>query len=510
MATVSLDGEKIEVPAGATIADLLKEHDPSCVIAIIRPAEREAAETGHLRIRTTAGEVVLEAAGSLAAVLGREDIVPALALHWSDRYAAAFGPFPTDIKPLKKAQLYERGDVILGCGGYDPSRSYLVFSKIRHSADHGAPEGRGVIATVVSGRAILDRWTTGDRILAIERVVSWADTSRSFTTTDLSHPVEEGVQIVTYVSITAQGYSPEGIDTRTAESVEHLLRALDDGKFHVGLAASTYIRDERRSGEAVPPELTKSRREGTVTVRTDGKAAGNIYLYRADVPTSAVHTIVGQVSHGIEIVKLAKAGDVFRVRVNPRRFDLLGRSLADAQRIAADRKVRLPADTDESPADRVIVGQEPGTTLEVLKKGAAAVETTPLANVIDIRLFDQHAPESCAIFRRLAGLTEHDVGVLPFFFTFEDVYLFKPHIPTGVRINPENIPQGEVPAAALGMTNDARKGSGLVGVRLVPSREFGPTSEPFDGTNIIGTVLSTEKLGGIREKDLVYIREMKG
>jgi UPF0288 family protein (methanogenesis marker protein 3) len=60
------------------------------------------------------------------------------------------------------------------------------------------------------------------------------------------------------------------------------------------------------------------------------------------------------------------------------------------------------------------------------------------------------------------------------------------------------------------MTNDARKGSGLVAVRLVPSREFGPTSEPFDGTNIIGTVLSTEKLGGIREKDLVYIREMKG
>jgi UPF0288 family protein (methanogenesis marker protein 3) len=67
-----------------------------------------------------------------------------------------------------------------------------------------------------------------------------------------------------------------------------------------------------------------------------------------------------------------------------------------------------------------------------------------------------------------------------------------------------------VPAAALGITNDARKGSGLVGVRLSPNREFGPTSEPFDGTNIIGTVISVEKLKHIREKKAVYVREVKG
>ncbi|MEN6610682.1 MAG: methanogenesis marker 3 protein [Methanoregulaceae archaeon] len=510
MVTVHLDGRKVETPAGATIGSLLPGHDPASVIAIIRPAERESAETGHIRITTTAGEVILEGAGPLAALLDRPDLVPALGLHWSDRYAAAFGPFPSEIKPLKRPQLYERGDVILGCGGYDPSSSYLVFSKVRHSADHGAPDGRGVLATVVSGRAILDKWTTGDRVIRIERVVSWADTSRSFTTTDISLPVEEGMQIVTRVAITAQGYSPEGIDTHTAESVEHLLLALNDGTYRVGQASSTYLRDERRSGEAVAAERMKPRREGSVTARTDGKSAGNIYLYRADVPSSTVHTIVGQIASGIELVKLAKEGDVFSISVIPPKFDLLGRSLADAMRIAEGRKIQLISDTEESPENRVIVSQQPGTTLEVLKKGTVTIETTPLAKVIDLSLDDLHAPESCAVFRRLTGLAEHDIGILPFFFTFEDVYLFKPDIPVGTKLIPENTPLDCVPANALGITNDARKGAGLVGVRLICHTEFGPTSEPFEGTNIIGTILSPEKLKGIKEKEIVFIREVKG
>ena len=83
---------------------------------------------------------------------------------------------------------------------------------------------------------------------------------------------------------------------------------------------------------------------------------------------------------------------------------------------------------------------------------------------------------------------------MPSFFVFDDVYLFKPKIPTSVRINPENCPTGEVPAAALAITNDSRKGAGLVGARLSANREFGPTSEPFEGTNIIGRVIDTDKL----------------
>jgi UPF0288 family protein (methanogenesis marker protein 3) len=132
-----------------------------------------------------------------------------------------------------------------------------------------------------------------------------------------------------------------------------------------------------------------------------------------------------------------------------------------------------------------------------------------LENVIDITLDDVAAPVSCDVFRRVTGLNQHDAGMMPVFFKFDDVVLFRPTIPPGLKLTPENMPKDEAPAAALAITNDSRKGTGLVGVRLSASKEFGPTSEPFEGTNIIGRVIDTEKLKKVREKETVYIREVK-
>ena len=98
---------------------------------------------------------------------------------------------------------------------------------------------------------------------------------------------------------------------------------------------------------------------------------------------------------------------------------------------------------------------------------------------------------------------------MPLFMAFDDSYLFRPGVPAGFHIHPENLPSGEVPAGAIAMTNDSRKGAGLVGVRLSPNAEFGPTSEPFDGTNIIGRVIDTGKLRGMKERDKIYIREVR-
>ena len=158
----------------------------------------------------------------------------------------------------------------------------------------------------------------------------------------------------------------------------------------------------------------------------------------------------------------------------------------------------------------MVVGQVPGTTLEVLAGGTVSLITESLSRVIDIVLDDANAPDSCGIFRFLTGLWSHDVGQVPAFFIFDDVYLFKPVIPKGVKIIPENTPQDEVPAGALAITNEARKGVGLVGIRVSAHKEFGPTSEPFEGTNIIGRVTNPGVLKNIREKDIVFIREVKG
>jgi putative methanogenesis marker protein 3 len=508
MITIHLDGESVDVVEGSSLGSILPRHIPGLSVGIVRPSTQQQAKTGNLSISTTAGEIAIEIVDQSAAFLESSEIVKNLVLHWSDRYAAAFGPFSSSIHPFRKPQLYERGDVILGCGGYEPARSYLIFSKIRHSADHGADEHGGVFGKVISGRAVLDRWTTGDRITKIEPVISWADTSRSFTTSDMDLILEDGMHIITHITIVAQGFTPEQITVEAASSVEHMLHALQSGKFTVSRATSTHILDSRFADiTGIEKEFRHPRREGTVTVRTSGQLEGGIYIYRDDVPSSLVHNVAGQVVHGIELVKLAKEQDLLAVSVLPQRIDLLGLPLAKAKGIARDRGITM--NVDEENGERIVVSQEPGTTLDVLKERRVTVTTAPLEKVIDLELDDEKAPISCDIFRRLTGLKEHDAGMIPVFFKFDDVVLFRSSISPTIKINPENTPKDEVPAAALAITNDSRKGAGLVGVRLSPNKEFGPTSEPFEGTNIIGRVIDTEKLKNIKEKENMYIREVK-
>jgi putative methanogenesis marker protein 3 len=508
MITIHLDGERVDITEASTLGSVLSHHPAGLSVGIIRPSTREQAKTGNLTLTTTAGEVVIESTGKNADFLESPETVQKLTLHWGDRYASAFGPFPSSMHPSRKPYLYERGDVILGSGGYEPARSYLIFSKTRHSADHGADESGGVFGKVISGRAVLDRWTTGDRITRIEPVVSWADTSRSFTTTDMSLNIEDGMQIITHVNVIAQGYAKERISTEASGSVEHMLLALQSGKFAVNRATSTHILDSRLAGTAgIGTEFRHPRREGTVTVRTTGQLEGSIYIYRDDVPSSLVHNVAGQVVHGVELVKLAQEHDVLAISVLPQRIDLLGLSLTRAKEISTERGILMNIDSEEG--ERIIVSQEPGNTLDVLKEGAVSVTTAPLEKVIDIELDDEKAPISCDIFRRITGLKEHDAGMIPVFFKFDDVVLFKSQIPPGTKINPENTPKDEAPAAALAITNDSRKGAGLVGVRLSANKEFGPTSEPFEGTNIIGHVIDTEKLKNVKEREKTYIREVK-
>jgi putative methanogenesis marker protein 3 len=506
--TIRVDGELREIPEGMTFGELLPARDPRCRVAVIRPVTRESARTSSYRIFSTKGELTIELSGEMAGNLDPSIFSQAFRLQWEDRYAAAFGPFSSDIMPARMPHLYNRGDVILGCGGYDPKRSYLILSKMHHSADFGAAADGGIIGRVVSGRGVLDQWTTGDEITGIEQVISWADKTRSFTTSDNGLVLEDDMEIVTHVTIGAQGFSDEKIETETAESVEHLLLAFESGIFTVGRSGSTHIADFRMSETDVPEELRLPRREGVVTLRTRGKNRGAAYIYTEDLPASAAHTVVGQVTHGIELARVAREGDVFCVTLLPSRFDLIGAMLPEAESMARKRKIKLFIDVTEK--DRIVVDQAPGTTLECLSAGEASLTTVPLSQVIDIFLDDANAPASCETFRKLTGLNLHHVGRLPFFFHFEDVYLFKPDIPKWVTIIPENIPADTVPASSLAITNDSRRGTGLVGVRITDNSEFGPTSEPFEGTNIIGRLLQPKKLVGFKENQVVFIREVAG
>ena len=97
---------------------------------------------------------------------------------------------------------------------------------------------------------------------------------------------------------------------------------------------------------------------------------------------------------------------------------------------------------------------------------------------------------------------------MPLVFRFEDVTLFKPKIARGVGSSRRMSPPARS-GFTLAMTNDSRRNAGMVGVRATPSVEFGPTSEPLTGTNIIGKVLDAEKLDQMREGATIYVREVK-
>jgi putative methanogenesis marker protein 3 len=503
---ILLDGRRLEVREGATLGTILGTRDSRLAVAVIRPRAAEAAETQTVQLTTTKGEVVVELLRPEPVLLSAPSGEKPLNLHWEDRYAAAFGPFQADLTPARVPHQYARGDVLLGCGGYDPNRSYLIFSRMNHLADHGAAADGGVIGRVISGKGVIDRWTEGDRIEKVERVITWADRSTSFTTMDLGLPLEDGMQVVTHISALAEGYTLESIDIQIADLLEHLHLALAKGHFRVDRASSTHIRDESLPEPHIPHGDKGFRGEGTITLRTWGPAAGAAYIYRSDVAANPAHAVIGHVVHGIELVRVAGQGDLLAIEINPARIDFIGLQAPEAMRLAALRG--LSASIDNAHEGVVVVDQAPGTTLEMLAAKKVKLTTAPEEKVLAIRLSCGEAPQTCHIFREITGLSRHALGRMRLFFRFEDVALFKAEVREGMKILPEHTPRGEVPAYTLGMTNDSRRGAGTVGVRAAPHGEFGPTSEPFEGTNIFGLLLDTGKLAGLREKDMVYVKEV--
>lgn len=507
---IFLDGEVKVVEERSKLGDILGRELLKTVVAVITPSETEAEVTRQFRITTTAGEMIVELyTDALPFLFTSSAGKLSLSVSWVDRNGSAFGIFTSSVVPSRTAFSYERGDLLLGCGGYDPKRSVIFFSAKRHYADHGADEKGGIIGKVVSGIGVIERVKDGDHILSIEQILSRVDKTNSFTTSDPGTILKDGMHIITHLEAIINGYSDEEIDVGASYTAEHFLRSILDGRFKVARSSSTHIMDSRYRGSMIPLEDKKPRLEGAVTLRTAGKLEGSVFIYTRDIPATPSHTHVARIAHGIELAALANEGDLLSLRVTPKKFDLLGMGLKEARLVAESRGISF--ETDEDTGERVVVTQEPATTLEVLKSGRVSVETKASRDVVTIELFDEDAPDSCALFRKITGLRMHSVGVIPLHFIFDDVFLFNPAIGQGINIVPENTPNNgtEVPAFTLAITNDSRKAAGLVGVRGSSNMDFGPTSEPFNATNIIGRVVDTEKLEMLSEGDTVYIREVR-
>ena len=508
--SVEVNGQKYTLPAGSTLGDALKisraPYIPGTAIGILKEtAEKRKEITTEYAISTPKGEFRIEIenpespSGKLWAEHFKE--YEGKYVHWASPDALAFGPFEAEIKPSRGVKSFKEFDVVFGAGGFDPLNTHLILSRKRHTAEYGVPED-GVFAAVITGRNILFRLSREDIILSIEPIMEWEQLSEKICTSELSTLLGDGNAIYTYFEVELSRNAPIG-----AEQFYALTR---EGTLAVDVLTSSFISDDDLRGEPVPYENFEPRSEGAISIRTVGYGLGRTYISKEERPSSLVHSVVGHVTKGLELIKLAEKGQRLSVECLPPQIVLLGHSFEEVEPVLSSIGVKLVRD-GYTGEDAVIVRQDPLTTLEILGEAKVTAYAVSREKLIEVELYPQKAPKSVDFFRHALGLKTKTVGKLPVYMIYDNTYLFKTEkeVIKYKEILPENIPTGKVFAGEIGITNQAAKRMGTIGIRLIDDDLFGPTGEKFSSTNIIGRIIYPEKLHGIKEGDAIYVSEVR-
>ena len=504
MILIEVNGLKLEVKEGAVLKDVLELskafYHPGTTLGILKAGTKKEEATSEYKILTTKGEFRIELAGDHANWTRFKDDLIHIKAHWETANSIAFGPFETDVVPERVEKKFNRYDVFFGTGGYDAKNTYLMFSKVKHFSDYGSPKD-AVFGKIISGKGVIASLKQGDTITKIEPVIKWETLLDKICTTDLTTKLEDGMRIFTYFKVDLVNEAPEG--------AEHFLALIRKKIFSVDTFTNSFISDDGLKGEGCPYEHWEARSEGTLAVRTDGLGNGRIYIYKGDRTSSAVHSVVGHVTDGLELVRIAQAGDKLTVISNPERVMVQGMGFTQAEKILTMRGLKLEK-RGYTGEDAIIVEQDPDTTIEIISNGGIAGLGVRSDKIIDVTFYDDLAPKTLDFFRHSLRLKDRPLGPLPVFFTYENTYLFRSEKEAEAykEINPENIPKKEVKAGEIAVTNQAAKRYGMIGVKLVDDAKYGPTGEKFECTNIIGKVIHPERLKEIKQGDIVYIREV--
>ena len=507
--SVEVNGQKYTLPAGSTLGDVLKiSRAPyiadTAIVILEEAAEKRMELITEYAINTPKGEFRIELknrespSGKLWAEHFKE--YEGKSVHWASPEALAFGPFEANIKPSHEVKSFEAFDVLFGAGGFDPSNTHLIFSRKRHTAEYGAPQD-SAFAEVVTGRKILFRLSRGDSILNIRPSMESEQLSKKTNTADLSVLLENGDGIFTYLESELSRNSPIG-----AEQFYALTR---EGTLSVDVSTSSFISDDRLKGEPVPYENFEPRSDGTISIRTVGYGTGRTYISKEERPSSLVHSIVGHVTKGLELIKLVETGQKISVESIPPQIVLLGHSFEEIDPALSSIGIEL-VKAGYTGKDAIIVSHEPSTTLEILGEAKVTAYAVSKAKLIEIKLYPEKAPKSVDFFRHSLGLKTKKVGKLPVYMVYDNTYLFKTEKETVKykEILPENTPMNKIFAGEIGITNQAAKRMGTIGVKLIDDDLFGPTGEKFSSTNLIGRIIEPSKLKDIEEGDAIYVSEV--
>ncbi len=506
---VRVNGEKIGLPEGSTLRDAIETAEApyieGCILSVIKGKEEVEKYVNKYKIKTSKGSIIIELLEDGPSNLvdtwkKRYKEFESLRIRWTTSNEVSLGPIKTDLVPTREEYQYFPWEVIMSLSGFTAESTHIILSKSKHDGIYGVPEGnRGVFARVIGGKRTVFTLADDDFINEIKPVIERSSTIKSATTIDLNTPVEDGNEIFTYVLVKPEFRSPS--------SVEHFFALAEEGKIRVDYESNSFIGFYKLHGLEKNAELIDKRSRGTITLRNKGKGVGKVYIYREDRVSAPSHTIVGHVEKGMQILDIADTGDLITFKSNPERIMTLSMTQKEAEEYLTSKGIEQIREglADDSA---IVVGQDPEFTMDIIHGKRAYTLGIDENKIIEVEI-DEKALRSSWYFKKLTGLLDSPVGSLQIHFAFPGmkVMMFKGSSKDAKGLIPENIPQKCVKTGEIGITNMSRRQIGVVGVRFEDNDEYGPTGEPFGGTNIVGRVVKgLENLEKLKEGEVVYVK----
>ncbi len=505
---VKINGEELHLPEGSTIRDAIDAFNApymeGCVLSIIQGKEEVESHVNKYNLKTSKGSIIIELLSNAP-----ENIVKTwkeryhdfdgLRIRWTTSNDVAIGPIKTDLEPTREEYEYERWDVILSLSGFTNEATHIIFSKDKHRAVYGVPRNhKGVFARVIGGKRTIMKLTDRDVIKQVQPVVERKSIVKSAAITNLDTPISRGNEIFTYTLAKTTSKSPQ--------SAEHFFALSDDGSIRIDYESNSFVGFYGLQGLESPREYVDQRKRGTITLRNTGKGIGRVYIYREDRVSTPSHSVVGEVIKGMELLDIAREGDIVTFKTEPERIMTLSLTQKQAQELLLHQDIKQVRDgvVDD---DAIIIRQEPRFTMDII--GEKQVKTVGInkEDLIYITV-NNETPRSSWYFKKITGLLDSPVGSLKVHFAYPGVkvMMFEGSPKDSKGLIPENSPQEKVEAGEIGLTNMSKRHTGMLGVRFEDNNEFGPTGEPFQATNIFGKVVKgIENLEKYKEGETVYV-----
>lgn len=509
---VKINGEEFDLPNDSTIKDAIKianapYHD-GCVLSVIQGKEEVESHVDKYKLKTNKGSIIIELLSNASPEIiktwkNRYQDFNGLRIRWTTSDDVAIGPIKTDLEPSRNEYEYNRWDVILSLSGFTSEATHIIFIKDKHRGVYGVPEGnKGVFAKIIGGKRTIMKLTDEDVIKQVQPVVERKSIVKSASIIDLNTPISTKNEIYTYTSIEASDKSPE--------SVEHFFALSEKGEMKIDYESNSFIGFYDLQGLENPREHVDQRKRGTVTVRNTGKGVGKVYIYREDRVSTPSHSVLGKVNKGMELLDIAKEGDMITFKTIPERIMALALTQKDAEELLLKHDITQVRDGVVSD-DAIIIRQEPRFTMDIIREKHVKTVGINEEDLVYINI-NNKAPRSSWYFKKITGLLNSPIGALKVQFAYPgtNVMMFEGSPKDSKGLVPENTPREKVTAGQIGLTNMSKKYTGMIGVRFEDNTEFGPTGEPFQSTNILGEVVKgIEKLEKFKEGNIVYVTTQK-